>query len=354
MNLIVLDHEFSAVSVIDTYESLIWTDRYFECGDFELYTTMTESILQKIKIGYYLVNSESEHVMVVEKIQINYDSEDGNHVTISGRSLESILDRRIVWGLQILNGNLQDVIHDLLNASFINPSKTSRKVSNFTFKETDDPNILGITISAQYTGENIYDAIKALCTECGVGFRLLLTDSGDLEFGLYSGVDRSYDQSENSFVVFSPTFDNLLNSNYIESIEQFKNVALVAGEGEGATRKYAAVGDVTGLDRKELFVDARDVSSTSSEDETLSDADYQIQLQQRGKEKLSETTLVTSFEGEGETTRIFVYGRDFSKGDIVQVANEYGHESKARVLEVVMSEDENGFSVYPTFGTLTE
>ena len=353
MNLFVLDRNFSPVAVVDTYESLIWADRYYECGDFELYTVMSDDILQKIKMGYYLVNDNSDHAMVVEKIRIDYDVETGNHITIAGRSLESILDRRVVWGQQVLSGNLQQVVKSLLDASFINPSKTSRKVPNFIFKETDDPVILGIEINAQYTGDNIYEVIKSLCTDCGVGFKLCLNDDYQLEFELYSGVNRSYDQSENSFVIFSPTFDNMINSNYIESEEPFKNVALIGGEGEGSARKYAAVGDFTGLDRKELFVDARDISSTS-EDQTISNDEYQKMLQQRGKEKLSETTPITSFEGEGETTQLFVYGRDFSKGDIVQVANEYGHETKARVLEVIMSEDENGFSVYPTFGTLIE
>lgn len=353
MNLTVLDRNLNEVSVIDTYESLIWADRYYECGDFELYTVMSDDILQKIKMGYFLVCDKSEHAMVVEKIRIDYDVETGNHITISGRSLESILDRRVVWGQQILTGNLQEVVKSILDASFISPSKVSRKVSNFIFKETNDPKILGISIKAQYTGDNVYDAIKSLCMESGVGFIIRLTEDYKLEFELYSGADRSYDQSENSFVIFSPTFDNMLNSNYIESEEPFKNVALIGGEGEGAARKYATVGDVSGLDRKELFVDARDISSTA-EDHTISDAEYQTQLQQRGREKLSETTPVTSFEGEGETTQMFVYGRDFSKGDIVQVANEYGHETRARVIEVIMSEDENGFSVYPTFGTLIE
>lgn len=48
--------------------------------------------------------------MIVEKIQITSDTEDGNHVTVTGRSLESILDRRIVWGQKLLSGNLQNGI----------------------------------------------------------------------------------------------------------------------------------------------------------------------------------------------------------------------------------------------------
>jgi hypothetical protein len=50
---------------------------------------------------------------------------------------------------------------------------------------------------------------------------------------------------------------------------------------------------------------------------------------------------------------MFKYGEDFFNGDIVQITNEYGHETKARILEIVMSENEEGTSVYPTFATIT-
>lgn len=63
---------------------------------------------------------------------------------------------------------------------------------------------------------------------------------------------------------------------------------------------------------------------------------------------------VTSFEGETETTIMFQYGKDFFNGDIVQIANEYGHETKARILEIVRSEDKDGYSVYPTFKTIEQ
>ena len=72
------------------------------------------------------------------------------------------------------------------------------------------------------------------------------------------------------------------------------------------------------------------------------------------KEKLVENVSITSFEGETETTIMFQYGKDFFNGDIVQIANEYGHETKARILEIVRSEDKDGYSVYPTFKTIEQ
>lgn len=114
------------------------------------------------------------------------------------------------------------------------------------------------------------------------------------------------------------------------------------------------VGGGSGLNRRELFTDARDISSNVGSDDALTDAEYMAQLQQRGKEKLAENVSITSFEGETETTIMFQYGKDFFNGDIVQIANEYGHETKARILEIVRSEDKDGYSVYPTFKTIEQ
>lgn len=143
-------------------------------------------------------------------------------------------------------------------------------------------------------------------------------------------------------------------SNYIESKASLKTVTLVGGEGEGADRRYTTVGGGSGLNRRELFTDARDISSNVGSDDALTDAEYMAQLQQRGKEKLAENVSITSFEGETETTIMFQYGKDFFNGDIVQIANEYGHETKARILEIVRSEDKDGYSVYPTFKTIEQ
>ena len=64
-------------------------------------------------------------------------------------------------------------------------------------------------------------------------------------------------------------------------------------------------------------------------------------------------TVSKSFEGEIDGSRQFVYKKDFNIGDVVQVVNEYGQEATSRVTEIVISQDENGESLNPTF-TSTE
>lgn len=352
MDLTVRNTALEIISVIDEFSSLIWTERYSEYGDFELYSPTTQRLLSVLQPDYYLCLKDSDRVMIVEDVGIETDAEQGDHLTVAGRSLESILDRRIIWKQTILDGNFQNGIKKLLDENVINPSDIDRRIPNLVFSASSDPAITNLSIRAQFTGDNLYEAIKALCDVHNIGFKITLSDSLQFVFRLYSGKDRTYSQSENAYVIFSPSFGNLPHSNYLESKKPLKTVALIAGEGEGAERKTAEVkasnnGSV-GLNRRELYVDARDISSTT-EEEPLSDADYSELLSQRGKERLSENAATQSFEGQLDTHAQFVYGRDFQIGDIVEIANEYGIRAKACVAEFVRSQSASGVEAYPTF-----
>ena len=482
MDLLVLNDSLDVVAIVDSYKSLIWTGRYQECGDFELYIAMSDDLLTYIRQDWYLWNKESDYVMIIEKIQITTDAEEGKQAIISGRSLESILDRRIVWGLKTLSGNLQNGIETLINENIINPSKPERKIANFVFEASTDPKISGLTIDTQYTGDNLYDIVTTICVERKIGFKISLNDQKQFVFKLYAGTDRTYDQTANPYVIFSPNFDNIVNSNYVEEKTDLKNVTLVGGEGEGAERRYTAVGNVSGLNRRETFTDARDISSDSDEDISslfvftefssqvfdnvtknyvtdsrfnsstadisayvgrrisikipkytnpsgaisnyatvlldeskayistlkvwekdgdtankgslesyeflipnnakyiyssmfsqsainsdvyhgeatdfecktiqVSNAEYIAQLRQRGKETLAETLKVVSFDGEVDPYSMFKFGKDYFVGDIVEVSDEYGHETKSMIVEVIISENEEGHTIYPTFSTI--
>ena len=349
MDLTILDTDKTPLCVLDVYNSFIWTDRYFKYGDFELHASMSEVLLQYLKQDYYITNANSEHVMIIEKLLINSDTENGNSITVSGRSLESLLERRIVWKRTTLSGNLQNAIKKLLNENVISPKDSSRKIEDFIFEESTDPAITELTIKGQYTGDNLYEVITSICQENGIGFKVTMNDLNQFVFKLYSGVDRSYGQSVNPYVVFSPNFENIIESNYIESKMALKNVALIGGEGEGTARKYTSVGTASGLDRRELFTDARDVRSEDDDGNAIPEADYLEQLRQRGREKLAENVDVVAFEGEADVSTMFTYGVDFFMGDVVQIANEYGHETKSRIVELISSESEEGVSTYPTF-----
>lgn len=352
MELYVLDTNFRILSVLDSFESIIWTDRFQEYGDFELYSPANTTLINQLQKDYYLYNRESEYSMIIESIKLSDDNEAGKHITVTGRSLESILDRRIIWTQTVISGNLQTGIKKLLDENAINPNDVNRKIPNLIFETSTDPAITSLTIDeAQYTGDNLYETIVDLCLAYKIGFKVTLNNNNQFVFKLYSGTDRSYIQETNPYVVFSPNFENIINSNYLDTNEVYKTITLVAGEGEGSARKTAVVGSGSGLNRRELFTDARDISS-NVDGGTISAAQYNNMLVARGTEKLEEHKIKKTFEGQVESTVLFSYGKDFFLGDIVQVVNEYGIESRSRVTEIIRSEDEEGFRIYPTFEIL--
>lgn len=353
MEPLILNEKFEQIDVLDTFESLIWTDRFSAYGDFEIYTSANKSIIDKAQANYYLWVEDSEHSMIIEDFDLESDTEFGNHYTITGRSLESILTRRIVWKQTVLDGYLEGQIEKLLNENVINPSDQNRKIQNFVFEKSSDPFIEALKIQSQFTGDKVYDAIKKICDTVNIGFKVTFNDKNQFVFKLYSGSDRSYDQIVNPYVVFSPNFENIINSNYTESYRSLATVGLVAGEGEGAARKTAVVGDNTssGLNRREIFVDARDISS-QIDSGTLTNAQYDAMLVSRGNEKMTEHTVIKAFDGEVETTQLYRYGENFFMGDIVQLENEYGSTSKVRITEYIYSENKEGYSAYPTFVVL--
>ena len=169
----ILDQNAASLAVLDTFQSFIWTDRYRGYGDFEIYMPAETSALSYLKEGNYLVTKDSDRMMIIEDIQVDTDAENGNHLIVTGRSLESILCRRVIWGYKVLNGNFQDAIRTLLNENVIAPSNSKRKIPNFVFRVSTDTRITGLTVDTQFLGENLYDAILSLCEEKEIGFRVL-------------------------------------------------------------------------------------------------------------------------------------------------------------------------------------
>lgn len=336
MELLILNTDLISVFIMDTIESLIWTERYSKAGDFELYTPVNDDAVRYLRVDYFIYLKESEKVMMVEALEIKSDVEKGNHLIVTGRSLESILERRILWSAFTISGNIQNGIRQLLNDSIITPSIIDRKIANFIFEVSDDPIVTSLSDTLQYKiGENLYDVIRTICEKHGIGFKITLTEDNNFKFKLYSGVDRSYDQMINPYVLFSPSFNNLKNSNYLESKKELKTITLVNGESESLVVEVDSGGG-SGIERREIFTDASSEIHPSD-------------LIQKGKETLITNINISSFDGEIESPDDFRYEIDFFLGDIVQIENEYGMESKSRVTEVIRSQSPSSVSVYPTF-----
>lgn len=355
MELRVLNTSLIAIDIIDSVDSLIWVERYQDVGEFEIYVEYTRYYEEVLQPGYYLITPDSQRAMIIENVTISTDPEKGNKLIVSGRSLESILDRRIILQQTILDTDVQSAIDTILSENVIASSQPVRNIPNFIFSASVDPAITGTTLEAQYDTQEVLEVIRTLCVQADIGFKLVFNASMQFVFSLYVGTNRSYTQSTNPYVVFSPNFDNLIKSDFFRTIKPLKTYALILGDktnGDPHRVETISLG-ATGLERREMFVDASDISKYIEGTEVEIDSVvYQTQLSQRGQEHLAVQKEFTLFEGQIDTNNVFRYGVDFQLGDIVQMVDEFGHVAVTQVMEMTFSENLSGSTVYPTLRTI--
>lgn len=373
MILEVRDLNYQLLDIIDAYESLIWTERYAKYGDFEVELIPTEKILVLAQIDRLVTIAESKYVMFIEQVELKTDPEQGNTLIISGRSFGSILTRRVIWPVFNKNLKLVEYCKELVKACF-QSSTAGRNVQIHLLIE-DSPELSEAnknTITAQHTGDNLYDALYELFSLYKIGFRFEIEDriyTETLSNGttvmkrgcvykmiFYAGLDRSYNQMNRPWVVFSPRFNNIGATDDLKSVKEYATMAYIAGEETQPNRAWTTI-EVESVSnpilRREIFVDARDLQSTyrdeSGEEHVIPESEYTELMKTRGKERIQNYQKYHDYQAAVDTTVEHVYGTDYSLGDIIQLVNEYGVETRARVVEFIRSDGPTGYTQYPTF-----
>jgi len=108
----------------------------------------------------------------------------------------------------------------------------------------------------------------------------------------------------------------------------------------------------TGLNRRELFIDARDLQRGQEGGEQLTQEEYAGVLTTRGLEKLAENQLVRSFTAQVRTREAtYEYGKDFFLGDRITVTDErLGLTVDAQVMAAQYSVSAEGERLTLTLG----
>lgn len=341
---VIADTNFNRLCAVDDYISFIWARRYYDVGDFELVISAASPIRQYIRQGYYVIRDGIGEVGIIEHIAITNDLNNQETMVVTGRFLSSIIGRRIIARQTQVSGTIEACLKTLINQNAITPTDQNRKIPNLQYGSWSIP---ATTMEQQFTGKNLLEVMQDVCKTYAIGFKVELTASNAFSLVLYTGADRSYDQSANPYVIFSNDYDNLASSDYSEDYQSVVTDVLVAGEGEGLDRKtaWASNGTNAGLARYEMFVDARNASTN---DGAISDAVYYAQLREEGLENI--VSVVQAFAGEVFLTNLEL-GTDFDVGDIVVIENtNWGVSANARLVEVIESVSEAGvYTVTPTF-----
>lgn len=347
--------ELVPIGEVEEFTSLQWTKRYWEYGEFSLNANYTETNVDLLKIGNILWLSGEPEAMMITIIKYTIDEEGQKEIECEGRSLEFLISYRIIWGRETYkNQYVSTILYTMFNNAFINPSIASRTIPIF---ENGTDAFLGGKTSIQKTGQSLYETMSELAQSVGLGYRIRVDyKKQKLVFEVYEGVDRTL-TSENveERVVFSDMADEFLTSEYYLNNQDEKNICLIYGEGEYPNRKQLVFGDETksGLFRKELWVDAKDLQSKNDDGETtMTDEEYYALLQNRGTEKLAENCENETFEVKMRMfgDKLYELDTDYSLGDKVTIySRTFNVKVDARIMEVTYNISSN-LDIELTFG----
>ncbi len=332
MELFIFSNSRQLTGIVESFEYLRWTRRYSSTGSFELKAIATPENLALLKDGNFLHKSDDNEAGIIERVELSQT--DREIVTASGRFATSFLARRIVWGTETLTGDLGAAVGLLLNNHLIAPADADRAIAGFSYSATT----LGISVSSQISYKNLLEAVTELCEAADVGIKTAFDPkTGLFTVTLYGG--------GSSGAVFSKEYENLTAQTYVEGVDEYANTALVGGEGEGDARTFVTIAQGTGEDRREVFVDARDLRSEDFP------SGYTDALTFRGQSRLSELAPHYSFDADVNPHGNLRYKTDFDLGQTVKVISKpWGVAMSTRITEIEETYDADGLSLAVTFG----
>lgn len=333
MELYVFNQNRALIGVVESFEYLRWTRRYSRCGSFELKANASTANAALLQEGYYIWKNDDEEVGLIEYLQLSQT--DKESITVSGRFATILLGRRIIWNTEKLSGDISTCIGQMINHNVISPTDTNRQIPNLSFSSL----ALSKPVKKQVSYHNLLDEIQELCDAASVGIKTVFAPStGHLTVTLYIG--------SSSQAVFSKEYENLLNQTFTKNTAGTANTALIGGEGEGEEdRVFAYITNGMGENRREAFVDAKDLRSADFT------SDYTEALTFRGQTRLAELANVQSFDVTVNNYGNLTYKTDYDLGQTVQViSKKWGVSMIARIVEVEETHDVNGQSISITFG----
>lgn len=368
MEVLILDALLRPIDVVDVFESMIWTERYSEAGDFELVTLSTQANQKRFVLGTLLSITESRRIMRVEKIEETIDPSKGAILKIKGRDIVSILETRTalmaigggdiapVW---ILSGfTPADTMRVMFNEICVEGSISTYDIIPFYFPgnlyPADTIPEPSATIIWEQKPASLYAAVKELGDIYDLGFRLYKDpNASKLYFNVYAGSDRTTAQTTLPPVIFSQDMENLQNTTEYSDVSKSFNVVHVVyiykdvSDNEVALMVVVSDDDISpsseGFERRVKLL----VITAIPEEVT----DIPAFLIRAGKDELMKSRPLGAFDGEISQTSDYVYERDYYLGDLVETRGKNGATSYMRVEEHIFVQDGQGQRSYPTLTT---
>lgn len=360
-SLYVYDEDLLRQGVVEDIDSLQWLSLYAAAGEVKLVCAATDKNLDLLRRGRRLWCTEQPESAVIAQIEISDTGEKATMTVRAPLSTNRWARRVAMW--TTLVKNVETAMYKLVNDNRRGLPGASAKPMGLT-PVTD----------SQTSWGSVLESLEELAEAHGLGFRETFDPATGVEmFCVYQGTDRSSEGSDAFVGYLGDDIGNLADIRIVDSDVNWKNVAVVGGQDQGADRKVVTVtlGSWAGDERRELWVDAKDISTsyqvatpTGEVDEdgnpeysytkhTYTDAEYEALLRVRGLEKLAEKIKkleVTADAGQD----LMYYGQDYFLGDVLPLKlTRYGLRLAARLTGVRTIYEASGRNVVLQLGDIS-
>ncbi|MEK3953204.1 siphovirus ReqiPepy6 Gp37-like family protein [Psychrobacillus sp. FSL K6-1464] len=339
----VMTRHFQLINEVNLYSSLQITRSWHGIGALELRINRYLPGASKLIKGRIIFpHNKLNKAYVIKHCEIELDASGkaSENWIIRALRLKSWTNQRITYppsttAYDNKQDNAENVMRHYVTNNIINPVDDNRRMKDIILSVNQ---MNGENISWQSRYKNLAEELAEISLLSGLGWNIEIDiETEKYVFKVLKGRNLSTEQSILTPAIFSPEFNTLGQISYAESELNFRNYAVVAGQGEGIERRIVEVGESSGHDRYELFVDARDVLEVTDDQYPALRTPEEIEadLINRGNQTLTEYVQEVYLEGQALTKSRLEYEKDYDLGDIVTLQNrEWGITRDARITEV--------------------
>ena len=360
----ILDDTMCIVDILRKYEYSQYEFKAREIGTFTINAMLDkENLYLMDKTKNYYVLFDNDVFGVIESVKRESDSETSRVFTIKGSLALKLLEYRVIKGQLTFKGKSYKYIEELVKQNLIFSDDENRNIAlSVEFENEERLKRVCSTIDKQVTGGSLWDEIREVAEADKLRIELKPNivvinrehpyniDGWTLEIGAGEDRTRHREDKTASSVVFSQSLSNIADTDYTVNRSKLRNTVYIAGEGDGEDRKWYNIdvnsdvtfGERTGWNRRELWVDARDIQS-EQDNKKLTDAEYEELIGQRANEKAKDNDLSEEYTATvTDITKQYAYKQDYNIGDFVTVADEeLGMEIDAQITNVIVTRQDD-------------
>lgn len=340
--------------LIESYNSLIWTERYREASDFQLVTEDVDNMRTVLPIKSAVSLNDSNYVMLVETHSIETNNKGIDVLTIKGRGYETFLENRttLYSGGETLEDD-GDPMSMVYTTELTTAAVAAKLVAHIgpggqtkTFIDNNDIDVVGSTSGVSnlptsvwrvINRDSIYNEVQRLLAENNLGIRSLRSSPDDnvINIQIYKGTNKT------ATVVFDARAGHFKKVSYLWSSVGGKTNVVSSSKAQSVRIYNTGASGYTGLNNRTGLADQSDVTQTGSQGTAT--------LTARAKSYLGNNREVVIMDATLGDDQPYKYGTDYKLGDTVKIKGKYGVTVNLMVNEYVRTKDSNGETGYPGF-----